>query len=275
MPWVRIDDGFARHPKLAQAGPLGMAMQVAALCYCNQELTDGFVPRSVARTLLDFTVEDGDGRLWTITRGCGMIGDDITPEWIIGILLEAGLWEEAPGGYRIHDFHDYQPSKEHVLHEREGNRKRQAAFRERNAVTNDVTNAASNGPVTDAPYPYPVPVENVSKPSVSHPPARGGYTRAFEEFWTKYPRVVNSSKKKAAVSWGRLKPEVQALALAGLDKYLASDGWRRGFAPHATTYLNGALWESDPPPARMNGHEARDDPIPPDELAELKRRALA
>lgn len=105
-----------------------------------------------------------------------------------------------------------------------------------------------------------------------HTPRRGEYTVAFEAFWTKYPRVVNSSKKKAAVSWGRLKPEVQALAMAGLDKYLASDGWRRGFAPHATTYLNGALWESDPPPARMNGHAA---PVDQAELEAVKARTRA
>src|SRR6266540_5902380 len=54
MPWVRIDEEFARHPKVVAAGPLGMAMQVAALCYCNQYLTDGFIPRTVVAGLLDF-----------------------------------------------------------------------------------------------------------------------------------------------------------------------------------------------------------------------------
>ncbi len=60
MPWVRIDEKFARHPKVMRAGPLGIAMQVSALCYCNEHLTDGFVPRAVARTLLDWEVHADD-----------------------------------------------------------------------------------------------------------------------------------------------------------------------------------------------------------------------
>ena len=52
MAWVKIDDNFAQHPKIAQVGPLGMAMQIAALCYCNRLMTDGFIPKRVASTLL-------------------------------------------------------------------------------------------------------------------------------------------------------------------------------------------------------------------------------
>lgn len=163
MTWVRIDDGFARHPKVVAAGPLAMAMQVAALCYCNRELTDGFVPRAVARTLLDFEVEDGEGRIWMMARTCGMQGDDVSAGWVIDTLVEAGMWREVPGGYVLHDYHEYQPTKEQVLRDREQGAKRQAAWRERqkederNAISNGVTNGVSNGPVTDAPYPYPVP----------------------------------------------------------------------------------------------------------------------
>jgi hypothetical protein len=95
------------------------------------------------------------------------------------------------------------------------------------------------------------------------PPERGEYTPDFEAFWAKYPKVLNNSKKKAGLVWSRMKPEKRELAMAGLDKYLASQGWKDGFAPHAATYLNGALWESDPPPARLNGHSP--PPVRPEE----------
>jgi hypothetical protein len=36
MGWVKIDDMFARHPKAMRAGPLGIALHVAGLCYCSQ-----------------------------------------------------------------------------------------------------------------------------------------------------------------------------------------------------------------------------------------------
>jgi hypothetical protein len=96
MTWVRIDDGFAQHPKVVAAGPLAMAMQVAALCYCNRNLTDGFIPRSVARTLLD-----------------------VSAKKIIISLLTSGLWREIDGGYQIHDYEDYQPTKAQIQAERE------------------------------------------------------------------------------------------------------------------------------------------------------------
>jgi hypothetical protein len=111
VPWVRLDEEFARHPKVLAAGPLGMAMQVAALCYCNTYLTDGFVPRSVVPGLLH--LDDLDAEMLP------GIGPDVGWKHVLKRVLDACLWEEVPGGYRIHDFHEYQPSKEQVLAERE------------------------------------------------------------------------------------------------------------------------------------------------------------
>jgi hypothetical protein len=115
MGWVKIDDGFTRHPKVMKAGPLGIAMQVAALCYCNQYLTDGFIPRSVVAGLLNL---EGIGmRMWDGELFGG--GEDATWVLIVEDLIESGLWEEVEGGFQIHDYLDYQPSKAEVLAERE------------------------------------------------------------------------------------------------------------------------------------------------------------
>ena len=87
MAWVRLDENFAQHPKVVKAGPLGMAMHVAALCYCNQHLTDGVVPKQIARTLLDLTglgmgIWDGE-----------LVGGGHDAEWslIVDDLVDAGL----------------------------------------------------------------------------------------------------------------------------------------------------------------------------------------
>jgi len=103
LPWVRIDEEFPDHPKVVGAGPLGIAMQVAALCYCNRHLTDGFVPRSAARRLIDLD-------------GLGVSADDV-----IGTLLGVGMWSRVEGGYQIHDYEHYQPTRAQVLAERERN----------------------------------------------------------------------------------------------------------------------------------------------------------
>jgi hypothetical protein len=110
MTWVRIDENFAQHPKLAKAGPLAMAMQVAALCYCNRHLTDGFVPKQIACTLLDLS---GLGmRMWRGEMVGG--GEDAAWELVVEDLVAVGLWDPAPGGWTIHDYLEYQPSKAQV-----------------------------------------------------------------------------------------------------------------------------------------------------------------
>ena len=165
MPWVRVDDRFDEHPKLARVGPLGWGVWLAGLAYCNRNLTDGFIPRASARRLADFEFEL-DGETYQLAVTAGMGGTDLSPDWVINLLLEAALWEEVKGGYRVHDYHEYQPSKERVLAERQKNAKRQEKFRNgvTPSVTDAVSNASSNGTcneaVTGAPVPVPKPVPN-------------------------------------------------------------------------------------------------------------------
>lgn len=136
MTWVRVDDQFARHPKAVAVGPLGVAMQVAALCYCNQYLTDGFVSVAAAATLQRFDNIDVLDDQEQATR--------ISWRIVVADLVDAGLWNEAPGGWRIHDFEEYQPTKEQVLADREGARQRQLKLRKSRRDKN-VTTAVSHG----------------------------------------------------------------------------------------------------------------------------------
>ena len=169
MAWVRLDEDFAQHPKVVKAGPLGMALHVAALCYCNRHLTDGFVPKQIARTLLDLT---GLGmRLWD----GGVVGGGHDAEWgmIVDDLVEAGLWEPTDDGWVIHDYHDYQPSKEHIKAVRkerqaagkksgESRRRKQAA---NNKEANDEQSVQQN-PNNGQTKAEPVPVTEVSTSSL-------------------------------------------------------------------------------------------------------------
>jgi hypothetical protein len=94
MAWVRIDDGFYQHPKVLKVGPLGLALQVAALCYANRHLTDGFIPAEIVPLLM---------------AGAGKVAPR---------MVEAGLWDRAAGGYQIHDYEAYQMLRSQVLSER-------------------------------------------------------------------------------------------------------------------------------------------------------------
>lgn len=80
------------HPKLRAVGPLGIALEVAAICYSNRLRTDGFIPAEVAQNLV------------ALKR----------PKYTIDKLLKEGLWEEVAGGYRLHDYHDYQATRQEI-----------------------------------------------------------------------------------------------------------------------------------------------------------------
>lgn len=175
MTWVRIDDHFDEHPKLAEAGTICWGIWLAGIAYCNRNLTDGFIPWTVARSLgsweiLDVERDEEKGRkVWSIGRTSGMGGEDMDTEWIIERLVFVGLWDQVDGGFRIHDYDDYQPSKAEVMEERSKNKDRQADWRKRHPKNNAATNAGSNavshpptnGSVTGAPYPVPEPVTEV------------------------------------------------------------------------------------------------------------------
>lgn len=170
MAWVLLDDRFSEHPKVAQVGPLGIAMQVAGLAYCNRNLTDGYVPASVARTLLDWRVTDPEGVEWTVSRFSGTSGVDMTCEWVCGLLVNAEMWHDQDtikvcdscygswpthrtDGYLIHDFLVHQKSREAV----EQARKRDAE-RKRGGFQPD------SGRSPDAPNPNPLPNNGVITP---------------------------------------------------------------------------------------------------------------
>lgn len=98
MAWVKIDDQFADHPKIREVGPIGMAIQVAALCYCNRFLTDGVLKKESAKALVTSLTRDKN---------------------FVKKMVSAGLWDEHPEGYIIHDYLEYNPSKTEVLDTRE------------------------------------------------------------------------------------------------------------------------------------------------------------
>jgi hypothetical protein len=131
MPWVRIDDQFPDHPKVVAAGQAAAWLYVTGLCYCNRMLTDGFIPADQVARLVPY-------------------GAKLAPK-----LVEVGLWtvttRQDAEGYDVHDYHEYQPTREQVLAERHKNAERQkrareraAAKRTRNGKSNGVSNAVSH-----------------------------------------------------------------------------------------------------------------------------------
>jgi hypothetical protein len=142
MVWVRVDDDFPQHPKARKAGPVGMALWLAGLCYSSHYLTDGLVPVEVLSGLLPLEKKE-------LTR-------------TVDKLVFSGLWSVAEGGYEIHDYLDYQSSRTEVLTERE--RVRKWRENKKRTRTEPVRNDDAPGAV-QRPTPTPIPSTKNKSPS--------------------------------------------------------------------------------------------------------------
>lgn len=106
MPFFRVDDDFALHPKAIAAGNAACGLWVRAGSYASKYLTEGFVAASTV-TLLGGRPRDAKA------------------------LVDAGLWEVVPGGWMFHQWEGRQPTKEQVEQDRAAAAERQRRAREK------------------------------------------------------------------------------------------------------------------------------------------------
>lgn len=110
MTWFRIDDGFWSHPKISTLSDSSVALWARAGAYCCQHLTDGFVPSTSLRLL---------GKPSAAKE-----------------LVTAKLWIVVDGGWRFHDWDEYQETSSAVKKRREDARERQRRARESRSKPN-------------------------------------------------------------------------------------------------------------------------------------------
>jgi hypothetical protein len=101
MAWVRIHDGALTHPKIVGLSDSAFRLWVWGLSYCQQHLTDGWIPPAAlpAKSKHDALV---DARLWVYA---------------------------AQGGFDVHDYLEWNDSKESVLKKRASLRERVTRYR--------------------------------------------------------------------------------------------------------------------------------------------------
>lgn len=161
MAWVKLDDHFDEHPKIARLDNDALALFVCGLAYCNRNLTDGFIPFQVGR-----------GQLRYCNGGTDKAIDQ---------LETVGCWEPRDGGWYVHDYDDYQMSREQVLAERERGKSRAAksySLRPKRSSTEDtakIQRSSSDSSAVLRVIPSPVPDSRIQNPesnkdSPSYPP---------------------------------------------------------------------------------------------------------
>lgn len=165
MSWFKMDDQFPTHPKVMRAGPAAAWLYIAGGCYCTRHLTDGLIPRVVVPTL-------------TILP---------KPYALAAVLVAENLWNEHGDDYLVHDYLEFQPSREQVEKQREEARERRAKGGRRSA---DVRANDSN--------PIPShPVVLTEQPSG----ARKRATRLPEEFIVEPEMIEWVERECPRVDW--------------------------------------------------------------------------
>lgn len=86
---ARLDVRWHGNPKIVSLGLAAMGLHAWSISYCDDLLTDGFVPNGALPQL--------PGLKQAIKK-----------------LLDSGRWERQDGGYLLHDYLQYNRSREQV-----------------------------------------------------------------------------------------------------------------------------------------------------------------
>lgn len=220
MPWAKFDDRFPSNRKIALLSDRAFRLYVTAVCWSAENSTDGVIEREELRLIASY-------------RG---VNRAVTE------LIERGLWIATDDGWCIHDFLDYNPSREQVLRDRKANAARQERFRQRkngkptppppatdegdetpdnagsNGRSNGVTNAA---PARPGPTRTPYGGEGRCAPT-------GSSGRAHETAHTPIPATFQPSSESR--EWARAEGHLDRLggATALADVTAAFIDWHAG-----------------------------------------------
>lgn len=130
MPWVRLDDRFPSHRKVALLSDRAFRLYVSGLCWCSENLTEGKI---LDRELLLVAPR---------IRGLKTATSD---------LEAAGLWDRVEGGWVVHDYLEYNPDRAKVKAERDANAARQQAYRDRKKAEREAKKKAAEDADRNAP----------------------------------------------------------------------------------------------------------------------------
>lgn len=95
--WIKVAVAYVRHPKVVQAGSDAGMLGIGGIGYAREFMTDGFVPTSAVP---------------------GLAPTCKKPMASVERLVAVGLWSKVEGGYSIHDYHVWNPTKQSIKDQR-------------------------------------------------------------------------------------------------------------------------------------------------------------
>lgn len=136
MAWIRLSDDYNDHPKIDSLSDGAFRLWHQGMGYCRKFQTDGLIPTKTLRGLKAYSQK----RM-----------RELMTAWSDG---ERPLWHEVEGfGVKVHDYLDWNPSREEEQAERSGSAARMRKYRaghpdemlrRNSAVTESVTGGVTN-----------------------------------------------------------------------------------------------------------------------------------
>ena len=153
MPWARFEDDFLGNQKLATLSTAAIALDMAAIIYSARELRDGQLTVTDVQTIATLI----HIRRW---------------QPVAAELVRVNRWTTPDGAcYAIHDYLEYQPSRQQVLEERAAAAERMRRVRDKSGKSSPERSPELREKFNDpGPGPGPGPERSPNVPGTSPQP---------------------------------------------------------------------------------------------------------
>lgn len=119
MAWVRIHDGAMGNLKILRLSDSAFRLWVKGLTYCQIHLTDGLLPSEALREM-------------------AAKRKDVEQLSAVLVTDKSALWERITGfGFKVHDYLDWNDSREKVLDRQDEAKRRKAEYDARKKAERD------------------------------------------------------------------------------------------------------------------------------------------
>ena len=229
MTYFRLDVDFCEHPKIMGLTDGAFRLHVRAMGYAKRLLTDGRIP--VAFPAKRVTIEE---------------------------LVAADLWEEVQGGWVIHDWLEWNESRDEVEVKRAAAKDRMARVRSRDVRANE----DDSSPEVRSTRVLKNRVQRTENKKQEQDLSPALQDDRFKDFWDSYPSRNGKKldKAKTAMAWSRLAQAQRSEALDAVAHYSAAVGEGLTLAKDPLRWLQGRCWADWQTPAQPtlppspNGH---------------------
>lgn len=212
MTWAKIDDQFYLGLKNAAIDRDEQDLYVASLVYCNGQLTDGFIPNSILMQLY----------LWA--KIPLEANAEAKAQAIASRLVEHEFWHVVDGGYQVHDFLDWNPSRADVMALREarseagkrGGEHSAAARQAKASKTASNCSSKTEAKFNPVPVPVPVPLSNQEE----------DLTLDIDDDLTPEQRAIRNAYDACGITFSKTHEDAHLLTI----KQVGLSTWQRGWA---------------------------------------------